>query len=104
MDLAAEVYPASNLTTTTYILDLGLMLLVNVLAAVVVLHSVNGVVNNVLVLLPQVRGEVHENLVASEEQIDLLEGELGRLGVEEIDDGHEAGVEHTEVNIGFPPD
>lgn len=42
---------------------------------------------------------MEEDLVASEEEVDLLQRELGRLGVEVVNEGHEAGVEDAEVDV-----
>lgn len=49
-------------------------------------------------------GQVHDDLVAGEEAVDLLEREVLGLRVEEVDDGNEEGVEDGEVDVRAPAD
>jgi hypothetical protein len=47
---------------------------------------------------------MHQDLLASEQPIDLLESEIARLGIEIVDDGDESGVEDGEVDVRAPLD
>ena len=41
-------------------------------------------------------------MVFTEQSIDVFEGTVGGLGIEEIDDGDEGGVEYRPDDIEFP--
>ena len=47
---------------------------------------------------------VKQHLRTSKQLVDLLEGQKSGLGVEEVDEGNEEGVEYTEVDISLPAD
>lgn len=49
-------------------------------------------------------GHVQQHLLSSEQKVDLLEGHLCRFGVEEPDQGDEAGVEDGKVDVGAVAD
>lgn len=52
--------------------------------------------------LAHARLPVQKHLLAREELIDTLQGQIARLGVEEPDEGQEAGVEDCKVDVRLP--
>lgn len=47
---------------------------------------------------------VHLYALASKELVDLLQGQVAGLGVEEVDQGQEAKVEDAKADVGAPLD